>query len=532
MTPVSRRRAAGLLVPLFSMPSAASWGIGEIADLPVLANWLCRAGQSLVQLLPINEMAPGEKSPYSAISAMAIDPIFIALRDVADFAGEGGELALSAAARDALERARVAPRIAYPVVRSLKNAAFGASFARFRDAEWRHDTPRARACATFMREQGWWLDDYALFRAIHAREGERAWTAWDPTLRDRDARALDRARRDLRDEVLFVQYLQWLADSQWRAARAEAGGCSLFGDLPFMVDVDSADVWANQDLFDLGGSVGAPPDAFSETGQNWGLPVYRWDRMAQTDYRWLRLRARRSADLYAGYRIDHLVGFYRTYVFPRTSAGKPHFTPEGESAQLALGEQVLRVFGDAGAQIIAEDLGTVPGFVRASLARLGIPGYRVLRWEREWDTDEQPFRDPRTYPLTSVATSGTHDTEPMAVWWKQAPPEERAKLGQLAFLRERLGPTFPFETASFDRVIRDALLELLFASGSDLVILPIQDVFGWPERINVPALVSEENWTYRLPWPINLLQEQSEVEERTGTLNQWARAYGRTGEGA
>jgi 4-alpha-glucanotransferase len=116
----------------------------------------------------------------------------------------------------------------------------------------------------------------------------------------------------------------------------------------------------------------------------------------------------------------------------------------------------------------------------------------------------------------------------MAVWWNQAPPEERVKLGQLAFLRERLGPTFPFETAPFDRVLRDALLELLFASGSDLIILPIQDVFGWSDRVNVPALVSEENWTYRLPWPISLLEEQSEVEERTGTLNQWARAHGRT----
>jgi 4-alpha-glucanotransferase len=532
MTPAFPRRAAGLLVPLFSIPSAASWGIGEIADLPILATWLSRAGLSLVQLLPINEMAPGEKSPYSAISAMAIDPIFVALRGVEEFVAEGGEGALSTDERDTIARARAAPRIQYAAIRSVKHAALSAAFARFRDAEWRRDTPRARACAAFVREQAWWLDDYALFRAIHTREGERAWTAWDPPLRDRDARALDRARRDLRDQVLFVQYLQWLADSQWRAARAEAGACAFFGDLPFMVDVDSADVWANQDLFDLDESVGAPPDAFSETGQNWGMPVYRWDQVARTDYRWLRQRARRAADLYAGYRIDHLVGFYRTYVFPRTSAGKPHFTPEDEAAQLALGEQVLRVFADAGSQIIAEDLGTVPDFVRASLVRLGIPGYRVLRWEREWKTDEQPFRDPLMYPAASVATSGTHDTEPMAVWWNQALPEERAQLGHLAFLRDHLRPAFPFEKAPFDRRIRDALLESLFASGSNLVILPIQDVFGWPERVNVPALVSEENWTYRLPWPINLLQGQSEVEERTGTLNQWARVYGRTSKSA
>src|SRR6185312_1751449 len=131
----------------------------------------------------------------------------------------------------------------------------------------------------------------------------------------------------------------------------------LFGDLPFMVDSDSADVWARQADFRLDASVGVPPDAFSATGQDWGMPVYRWDVMAAEDYRWLHERARRNADLYDGYRVDHLVGFYRTYGRPR-DGGAPFFTPSDEAHQVALGETVLRIFGDAGAEIIAEDLGT------------------------------------------------------------------------------------------------------------------------------------------------------------------------------
>jgi 4-alpha-glucanotransferase len=182
-----------------------------------------------------------------------------------------------------------------------------------------------------------------------------------------------------------------------------------------MVSADSADVWARQDQFRLDASVGVPPDAFSATGQDWGFPVYRWDVHAASDFEWLRCRARRNVALFDGYRVDHLVGFYRTYFRPHDGT-EPQFTPAEEAVQTELGERVLRIFASSGAEIVAEDLGVVPDFVRASLGLLGIPGYKVLRWEREWDVDGQPFIDPLDYPRSAVATSGTHDTEPMAVW--------------------------------------------------------------------------------------------------------------------
>jgi 4-alpha-glucanotransferase len=319
--------------------------------------------------------------------------------------------------------------------------------------------------------------------------------------------------------------MQWQAASQWRAAREQTSGVALFGDLPFMVDGDSADVWARQYQFRLDATIGAPPDAFSAAGQNWGTPLYRWDVIAAEHFRWLDERARRGADLYDGYRIDHLVGFYRTFAWPK-DGGEPFFTPADEAAQIALGERVLGIFRASGSTIIAEDLGTVPDFVRASLARLGVPGFRVLRWERQWHAEGQPFRDPTEYPAISVATSGTHDTESMSVWWNSAPIEERAKLSVVPSIRQISGLD-DLAASAYDPMVRDTVLEALFASGSNILLLPLIDVFGWADRINDPAASGGNNWTYRLPWLSDRLDEIPEARERQEALRRWVVKYRR-----
>ena len=369
---------------------------------------------------------------------MAIDPIYIRVPDVPEFAAMGGEESLKAADRELLEALRGASKIDYAGVRRLKHAALRAAFERFSASEWGHDTGRARDLKAFISEQAWWVEDYALFRAIHASQGERPWTEWPASLQRREPADIDRARRELMPDVLFYQYMQWQATTEWHAARGQTHGVALFGDLPFMVDGDSADVWARQYQFRLDASIGAPPDAFSATGQNWGMPLYRWDVIAAEHFRWLHERVRRSADLYEGYRVDHLVGFYRTFAWPK-DGGEPFFTPADEHTQIALGERVLSIFREFGSMIIAEDLGTVPDFVRASLSRLGVPGFRVLRWERHWHSDGQPFRDPADYPAISVATSGTHDTESMAVWWEHASAAEREQIMALPTVQRIAG---------------------------------------------------------------------------------------------
>jgi 4-alpha-glucanotransferase len=531
MTAGSDPRRSGILLPLFSMPSTRSWGIGEIGDLEPMTAWLAKAGQRLLQLLPITETLPHDPSPYGALSAMAIDPQFISLHRVEDFAAIGGEQQLEPHHREVLDRVRSLPAIDYGAVRELKQIGLRRAFDHFQKKEWATGSTRAASLEAFAHEQAWWLDDYALFRALHARYDERPWPEWPEAVRTREPRALEAERASLRDEILFRTYLQWIAGEQWKAARGYMNGVSLFGDLPFMVNGDSADVWSRQDEFDDTGSVGVPPDAFSATGQDWGLPPYLWDVLRARDFDWLRLRARRMAQLFNGYRVDHVVGFYRTYVRPRgDSTGPGIFTPADEPSQTALGETVLNVFRSTGVEIVAEDLGTVPDFVRASLARAAIPGYKVFRWERHWHAPGQPFRDPREYPAASVATSGTHDTEPMTVWWSQAPIEERRAALDTPSVRERLNEAQreqAINSPDLSSNLRAALLEALFASSANLLILPIQDAFGWNDRINQPATIGNHNWTWRLPWPVDRMAEESEAAAVSAQLRTWSEQHQR-----
>jgi 4-alpha-glucanotransferase len=179
-------------------------------------------------------------------------------------------------------------------------------------------------------------------------------------------------------------------------------------------------------------------------------------------------------------------------------------------------------------RILAEDLGTVPDFVRASLARHGVPGYRVLRWERAWATEGQPYLDPASYPSASVATSGTHDVGSLADWWNMLSVDERRQVCRIPALREVPGSVVQ---ADYGAEIGDALLKALFASGSDFVILPIHDVFGWHGQINRPGVSSEENWTYRLPWPSDRLAIEPEAAERARLLRRLSEGSGRAGTG-
>ena len=508
-----------MLVPLFSIPSQRSWGIGEIPDLVPMATWIRAAGLHFVQLLPINEMEQGQSSPYSAISAMAIDPIFIALRDVEELDDDDGERVLTEAQRERLAKARASRIVDYATVRELKSRAFGRAFECFRAIHQDGTGSRAAAFQAFKAREDWWLAEYALFRALHYEQRGRYWLEWPDGLRDRDATALGAARERLADRILFYEYLQFLADEQWRRARAGCADVGIFGDFPFMVSSHSADVWSRQNEFRVDVSVGVPPDAFSETGQDWGLPGYRWDVMAREGYTWLDRRSRRCTDLFDGFRVDHLVGFYRTFV--RDREGHQCFVPPEEPAQLAQGERLLQLFASHGATIVAEDLGTVPEFVRESMASLGVPGLKVFRWEREWDEPQQPFRDPATYPVVSVAISGTHDTEPIAEWWENATDDERRAVVAVPFLHAAgMEPT-----AAWSDRARDLLIEALFSAQSRLVIVAIQDVFGWRDRINTPASVGEQNWTWRLPRPIDHLSADPTFVERAAFLRGLAAKY-------
>jgi 4-alpha-glucanotransferase len=487
----SASRAAGVLLPLFALRGERDRGIGEIGDLPAFCRWLASAGHGLLQLLPITELPSGERSPYGAMSAFAIDPIYLSLEQVEDVFAAGATAGLPAAPGGA--------GVDYDAVRALKRRTLEAAFEWFLAHEWGAGSRRADAFRRFRAARAVWLDDYALFRACQDRRGQRSWREWEPPLRDRAPAALREARESLADARLFHEYVQWQCAEQWAAARREIAGLGigLVGDLPFVVSGNSADVWARQEEFALDVTLGAPPDAFNAGGQEWGLPVYRWDAMESTGFAWLRARAAHAGALFDAFRIDHVVGLYRQYVIG--PGGPRGFVPPDEGEQVALGERLLATVLDAaaGAQVIGEDLGVVPPFVRRSLTRLGIPGYRVLRWE----ADGGVFRDPASYPALSLATSGTHDTSALAAWWEK----ELGVAGRQALAAVPAFAALADAPAEFTPAVHTALLDGLYAAGSDLLVLPFPDAYGGRERINVPATVGRSNWDYRLPWTIGEL---------------------------
>lgn len=516
----ARRRVAGVTVPLFSIRSRRSFGIGEIGDLFELGAWLAEAGFSLVQLLPLGEIAGDESSPYGALSAFGIDPMYISYADVPDITPSDMRAAIGGSGGAALlERARGATGIDYEAVRTLKRRALHFAFEVFSSGDLKKGGLRAASLAAFLGQNEWWLADYALFRAVKDAHAGKPWWEWPAPLARREPGALEAARRALSREILRHQYAQWIAHGQWgdACARLRARGVSVMGDLPFMVGGDSADVWANQREFRLDMAVGVPPDQFDEDGQDWGLPPYHWDRMRADNFAWIRRRALYTGLLYDRFRIDHLVGFYRTYMRPMATRKLPSgklakgaFDPPEEVVQLAHGEEVVRAMVEGGrergAALVAEDLGTVPDFVRASLARMGVPGYKVLIWEKDGDV----FRDPKKYPEVSVACFGTHDTAPVAVWWEGlSASERRAALAIPGLAAHEEKASFG---EKFTPELHRALLDLIHGSGSELTLLLMQDVLGSRERINTPSTVGPQNWTYRLPGTVEELRADRAVQ--------------------
>jgi 4-alpha-glucanotransferase len=500
------------------MASSRSWGIGEYRDLSAFAKWLKAAGQSFIQILPITELPESETSPYSALTAMAIDPIYISLPALEDFGALGGESALPKEDREALDRVRSSSRVAYKDVRALKNRWLRASYAHFARREQPKVGDRVQRLSAFTREHAAWLDEYAFFQALRARFSQRAWWDWPEPVARRESPALTRAREELRDEIEYRKYLQWVAAEQWQAARREAAPVQIFGDVPFMISADSPDVWTRQEEFRFDATVGVPPDAFSDTGQDWGLPPWRWEVMAGNDFEWMRTRAYRTAELFDGFRLDHLVGLYRTYMRPRDESEEPFFAPDDEPTQIELGERLVSLYAATGAEIIAEDLGTVPEFVRESLMRLEVPGFKVMRWEKRWADPDQPYIDPADYDPVSVATTGTHDTEPLIVWWESLDEAERREVLELPTVRKHLAE---------DNTEFDAALRAVLDARSYLTIIPFQDLFGWPDRINTPAQVSEDNWTWLLPWRVDQLPDIPEARDRAVLIRDWTKAASR-----
>ena len=557
------QRIAGVLAPLFALRTADDLGIGDVAALREFIDWAARVGFKLVQLLPINEVG-GDNSPYNAISSVALEPTTLHLAPGSPVDLTAEDFATTVAEFD-LKRLRRGP-VQYVAVRQLKRALLEKSFARFlrrenEDGEFR----------VFCEREKSWLDDYAFFRALmEENEGSEAWDQWLPEHRSagvarewlETADTPTRAR--FADREMFFRYVQWIADAQWAAVKdyASERGVALMGDIPFGVSLYSADVFTRPEEFALEWSGGAPPepyfkdDAFTQKwGQNWGIPLYRWDVMRAGNFAWWRQRVRAVGRAFHVFRIDHVLGFYRIYGFPwrparnaeflplgwdemlaRTGGEFPHYVPRddgnGENAEANRreGEEYLRVVLEeaGGTRVVGEDLGTVPGYVRPSLHSLGIAGFKIPQWEH---FDGGPVTRGRDYEPWSVATYATHDHKPIRAMWdeafsQQTDSSEQAR-GEIARIAEFTGIAVPDGQSDYDRDFYGPVLAALFNSGSWLAVVMITDLLGRTDRFNVPGIATGSNWSERMHLPLAQLSTNRAVKKRMKLIRELLEKAGR-----
>ncbi len=493
-------RAAGLLLHPTSLP-----GVHGIGDLGPAAErflgWAQAAGMSVWQVLPLGPTGVGN-SPYNALSAFAGNPLLVSAESLAD---EG------LLARDAVP----APAPGDPAHVDFADVA--ARKTRMLRASWEHFrrfAPEAarRDLETFegSPEQVGWLEDWTLYVALKERQGGRAWLEWDEALRRREPGALEAARRELADERAFHRYVQFLFFRQWARIRqaARARGIRILGDLPIYVALDSADVWSAPEEFHLDGGLrptavaGVPPDYFSETGQLWGNPLYRWDRMQADGFSWWVRRMRANARLADLVRLDHFRGFAAYWEVP---AGEP--TAVRGRWVPGPGEPLFETLIAAlpGFPIVAEDLGLITPDVDRLRRRFGFPGMKILQFAFEGgDSDHLPHRLERG----TLVYTGTHDNDTSRGWYRKLPAAQRDRV--LAYL----GGTA--------RGVVRGMIRAAYTSVAWLAVVPLQDVLelGADARMNTPGEAGG-NWTWRAV-PGDLTEDRAawlrELTEVSGRL--------------
>lgn len=509
------KKIAGVMIPLFSIRTQQNFGNGEILDLLPFIDFMADTNLSLLQLLPINEVAPGETSPYNALTAFAFDPIYISLYACADF--RASEEAQAEVAQSDVKRWQDSPHVCWEEIRAFKTGIFKMMFQQFKKGE------HATSFQLFMETQAEWLNEYALFRLLHEQYG--GFIHWPEPLRNRESAALNRFTEEESDRLLFFKYLQWIAWEQWQELKNVAKSKNIFimGDIPFLVSRESADVWSHPDLFPEGDLVGAPPDDFTEEGQSWGFPIFSFQEMEQTDFAWWRQRIRFARGLYDIIRLDHVVGFFRIWVFPKD--GRPYFEPWEEESQKARGKRFLEVFLEEAKDtiLVAEDLGVIPKFVTDQLYKLHIPGIKIMRWqktERRLRTGAE-YVHPKIYPWLSLATTGTHDTTPVASWWNAlSVSEQDAFLSMLDKGGTLAGHVAPPEGKAQSSEPHAPIINNLLLASSAMAILPFQDILGLTDQINQPGTVSETNWRYRMPVDIASLCEHPLYQDKLAFLKK------------
>lgn len=469
-------RQSGILLHPTSLPSR--WGIGDMgAAAYQFIDLLLHTHQKIWQVLPLGPTGYGD-SPYQCFSAFAGNPLLISPDlllgegllhpdDVADYPHYSDTL------------------IDYGAVISGKTTLLQRSFARFRNAPAAAHNDFAAFCGA---ESGW-LGNFALFMALKAHNGGVVWSSWPAPLATREAVALAEASRELQAEVSFYAYCQWLFFRQWRALRSYANsrGVTIIGDAPIFVAYDSADVWSAPELFYLDEAglptvvAGVPPDYFSEDGQRWGNPLYRWDAHKAQNYSWWIARIKANIALYDLVRLDHFRGFAAYWEVPASE-------PTARVGQWVTGpgsdlfDALQRALGPL--PIVAEDLGLITADVMTLRDRYNLPGMKILQFGFHGDPKEAFL--PHNYIPNCVVYTGTHDNDTTVGWYHSAPSHEQEYMCYYA------GVTSQTVEPAWD------LLRLAWSSVANTAIVPLQDLLSLPTeaRMNYPGRLGG-NWGWR-----------------------------------
>ena len=516
---VSFPRSTGILLHPTSLPGP--FGIGDLGPAAYeFGDFLASSGQSVWQMLPLGPTGYGD-SPYQCFSAFAGNPALLSLDRMVD------QGLLDAKEIDDLPQFS-AEQVEYERVNQFKQLKLTKAFQQFERGAAQH---RKQEFAQFVETERDWLADYALFRALKDKFGGVAWPKWDHEFVCRESTALLRARKELASQIAEQEFLQFLFFEQWASLKQychQEKRIRMMGDLPIYVAHDSADVWAHPEYFHLdhhGNATkvaGVPPDYFSATGQLWGNPIYRWERMAADGYSWWIKRFRSAFRMFDMVRVDHFRGFEAYWEVPggEKTAQNGRWV-KGPGAELfAVVEAKLGRL-----PILAENLGVITAEVEAIRERFGFPGMAILQFAFGNDPQGPSFR-PHNYPRNVVAYTGTHDNDTILGWWTSRPGEgsirnEEDIRKEREFARSYLNWDDGCVKSTGEGV-NWVFIRTLMASVADTVIFPLQDVLGAGQRarMNIPGTATG-NWRWRFRGErltieiANLLGEMASLYDRS-----------------
>lgn len=400
---LGRQKKAGALIPLFSVYSKNSFGIGDFSDLKLVVDWAGKSGNSIIQLLPMNAVG-AVFCPYDAVSSFALEPAYISLKEF--IAGSGAK-------KHKPPKGRIDYNIKNEKIEILSRAYISGA------NKYREQISR------FRKDNSYWIEDFALYMVLKQEAGGRAWYEWEDRFKQRDKAGLEQFSRSHAQEINFQVWLQWLAYGQFKDAKeyAASKGVLLKGDLPILVSRDSACVWAHPEFFKLEFAAGAPPDMYCAKGQRWGMPTYNREALKADGFRFLSEKLKYAQNFYDILRVDHVVGLFRIWSIPcneplENIGLNGFFDPRDEALWGPYGREILSAMaGSTNMLLCAEDLGIIPKVCTDTIAQLGIPGNDVQRWVKDWSI-RHDFLPPDEYRVLSVAMLSTHDTTNWPGWWE------------------------------------------------------------------------------------------------------------------